>query len=1616
MVDALGVGPALLEAIRRENLGVYRESFIRVREDASQEAEIATNYRGRLVYELLQNADDAMYGDATHDDRIDFRLDEKSLWVGNSGRPLTEADIRGLCGTGASSKGEQKGRRRAFIGQKGMGFKSVLEVTDRPRVYSTSAGFQMDADLARPDVEAQLREKGQPPPKTVPVMRFPWPLDGGEEPREWAAARASGINTLFQFPLRADLPGDQWEVLADRLFNLPVSTVLFLKHLERVEVIIEGREGARRREWTVVRELKVGDAWEPAPGFVESGVYRVSVDSDREVAGQFLVAHDADVEIGDHRSGLSGDTWEGIEVTEVSVAAPWPSAQDSWSHSYKFHVFLPTDEPSPYPLLVNGAFAADLSRQKIAATSERTDYNAFLARQAARVLVTRLFPALQGEGAATADLLRLLDRGGPTFIGSAGISKALYDGVREHLQGATLIPTEGGARIPVDQSVVPPLVMEDGDDFRSLLPIQAGALDRTFPVADLCVSDLARVLVDHGGRELTPVEAAAVLSDSDPQRSMLRPHPSGDPVLLDPVLSVLGSIWTGLRGDERDEFQDAVREHELFPIAVLDSSVVRVTTTDVECFYPPRSFSGDPPLSGLRFLAQEVSWGSLTPKDRNSVLRDDMPIWQGLFGLREFKFPDVMRASVLPALVIDPGVEELELRRELASIDRLAAICQLAGRTPKADATLPYQRLGSDRALFNLARLPVPCRPGPDGAIRWIPAFRVYFGRDWIGESSVETLLDAVRSRTPDHVPDVPMLASPSYLMGQLARYTELVEAEEEAEAPSEEVSEDEDDEVALSTDEKDQWATFLTWLGVNHVMRPVSFHDVEDRTSGWLSTSDLKKPQGQAFESLGSYWDQYVTEVRLHVSTLDQSKIPHFYELHDLEYRGPFAQLAAADETCEIARAVWEHLARNWPRLERFARLRLAMVPAGKSPGMRSVVKPTDDEITDSIEDFWLWRLKRHGFAPTTQGPRKPRAAWLPSPEIDRRFGRRDWAAGNLIPVLDAPKELARGKGLAFALAMGVRDALSPSTFALDDADLLLRRVAQLFAPKAKDGSLTQADLRQTIRPAYRNLFDLLTSQPERPDADGALATSPLLITDGSDEYRFAPADETVFADRNGARDRIGVTGELWMFVLEGYPTARAPLQRFMHSRLLEEALEWTAEPFDLLDDAEDIAKFRAGLEGLAPYILLRMKADRSEVRLASQDARRLRAFVNAVQPVSDVRVGCRLDGREVAKAASRDRYVRHRDDGSVEAYVTWGPNPWPPSRMDAEALAAALTDLFETSLFESFFTLSSSESTESRLRTLRMAGAPTDLIEAELELDPQAEDEAAAPELERVAPTADDQSTSDASDGPRPATDARDGHIPLHDPQTLFVEGVPVMVSGDSAPSPASGERDSSAGEREPQGGGGWQRGLTDLTELDRVGMAVAMLYEQNRLSQLSGDPIGIFDRVSPSQEALVYDVSNPGAIRAAKEGSNLFRDVLAYLSDHGLSEDFPGFDILSIDPLNQTLPSRLVELKSSGVNASMQTMTWNEWKTAKDSRLRGHFYLYLVGNLRSDLSGATPFVRAVHDPVASLLSTESREVVRRAVQVNVRHFEVAEHLDLTVRLHSVTGDSGTAEAMPE
>jgi hypothetical protein len=188
----------VIDRIVKQNLGVYRASPSRLLEDVSQEAQVAADYRGRLVYELLQNADDAMGEGTSVEDRVSFLVTDHGLWIANSGRSLTDEDVQGLCGLGASSKVDAHGVRRASIGHKGLGFKSVLEITSAPAAFSRTCSFELGQVHARRHVDELWNALGFPPPRAVPAMRFPSRLI--ELPAQWRAFEEDGLNTAFHFP------------------------------------------------------------------------------------------------------------------------------------------------------------------------------------------------------------------------------------------------------------------------------------------------------------------------------------------------------------------------------------------------------------------------------------------------------------------------------------------------------------------------------------------------------------------------------------------------------------------------------------------------------------------------------------------------------------------------------------------------------------------------------------------------------------------------------------------------------------------------------------------------------------------------------------------------------------------------------------------------------------------------------------------------------------------------------------------------------------------------------------------------------------------------------------------------------------------------------------------------------------------------------------------------------------------------------------------------------------------------------------------------------------------------------------------------------------------------
>ncbi len=844
----------LLTRIRRQNLDVYRVSPGRLKEDVSQESEIAKDYRGRLVYELLQNADDAMQGGSASD-RIEFTLTDDELWVGNNGRPLDEADVLGLSGIGASSKSESDGPRRASIGHKGMGFKSVLEITDTPEAYSTIHSFRMDAQLAFDDVAQVMSSVEEPEPKRIPAMRFPW--DTTEAPPRWETAHAVGLNTMFRFPLRDKLTTKQRATLASRVMDLPLTSVLFLKHLEEVSLEVATTERQERRLLRVRREEWDGSSWVPVAGLIEDGTYRIHL-QDGDQAWSFILVHDAQLEIGEHRGGLTAAAWEGVELSEVSLATPWPADQHVPGEWRRFHVFLPTNELTPYRLMVNGAFQTDLSRQGVQIGEDEADYNAHLISGAAKLFRDRMIPVLRDQGAGLHEVLEILDRG----VGSGdeahdGAAQALHQAMVKALAPQPLLPCPDAIYpIPINRAVVPPAIDRPnaGARFRSLLAPGTSIAGHRFPEAALCDGQYARVLRDFGARMLTHAQGVALLAAADPQKTRLAQHPEVD-LRVDPVLDVLEGLWETADGPARDEVETAAREHPVFPVHTRpDGTVARVSTQGATCFYPPRHLTSDVPLARLHFLHRDVCWGGLLPRDREKVLDSQMVAWKAIFGMDEFAFAPVMQKSVTPALRLDEDDDTLELRRSLESIESLAQICQLAGRTnPKPDHPLAYERLGSDRLLFPLSRLRVPCRRRPGADLEWLPAYRVYFGRDWLGDATtVEDVLEAATSVDPTGpVPELPVLAPFSEFEGVLAVSATVDGPGEVDPDDADDVSEDENEETTEDLDERARWMAFLEWIGVNRVLRPRHFHDVEDRGSGWLRTKDRAGRRNQRSATL---------------------------------------------------------------------------------------------------------------------------------------------------------------------------------------------------------------------------------------------------------------------------------------------------------------------------------------------------------------------------------------------------------------------------------------------------------------------------------------------------------------------------------------------------------------------------------------------------------------------------------------------------------------------------------------------------------------------------------------------------------------------------------------------
>lgn len=273
------------------------------------------------VFELTQNADDNHYTEKAErflkfvlleDDPTGTPGSRGCLCVLNDETGFEKEHVESLCDIGNSTK---QGNREGYIGEKGIGFKSVFLISDHPHVISNGYSFHFRRD----NCDAGLGY-------IVPHWNEDIPTVAENSP------------TAILLPLRSASGVD----VAKQLADIEPECILFLRRLRSIE-LAAAKTGLNR----TVR-------CSGTDGFFD-------LDADGTRASYFVHRKEHSCEhIQDERR-------QGVSSTSVTVALPLttPEATDG-----RVFAFLPTEARTGFPFLINADFLLPASRERIFDTPE----------------------------------------------------------------------------------------------------------------------------------------------------------------------------------------------------------------------------------------------------------------------------------------------------------------------------------------------------------------------------------------------------------------------------------------------------------------------------------------------------------------------------------------------------------------------------------------------------------------------------------------------------------------------------------------------------------------------------------------------------------------------------------------------------------------------------------------------------------------------------------------------------------------------------------------------------------------------------------------------------------------------------------------------------------------------------------------------------------------------------------------------------------------------------------------------------------------------------------------------------------------------------------------------
>lgn len=441
--------------------------------------QVEHQYHGRFLIELIQNAHDALHENPGPDQpaRIAVVLDPQdsthgTLLIANDGQPFTRSNFERLSQLGQSDKDPQKS-----IGNKGLGFRSVLEVSDRPEIYSraTPASAQFDGYCFafEPEVVQALQGPmealaagGEVPASPVangPIVDWaeallekfrgrvqaagsgwlraetkylsPYLLPVPRRHVQSAAVKAleaSGFMTVIRLPLKSEAAT---KLVCQHMAQLSPTTLLFLERVRALELVgsapttrLISRSATQGSGTLAHRTVLIADGTEDTRAY--------------DVWTRQIHIADTNEEFRAAVKALPG-RWPEIEDVSVSIAVRRADVPEAGV----FSIYLPTGIPTGSAVHVNAPFFGNMSRTDI---SFNDGYNRRLLNTAAGVVVEVVRHQLAGKSLDQARMIidMLAPYGGDSAASTrwSQLVEAAFQRAKASLDDHALVLAEHGWR------------------------------------------------------------------------------------------------------------------------------------------------------------------------------------------------------------------------------------------------------------------------------------------------------------------------------------------------------------------------------------------------------------------------------------------------------------------------------------------------------------------------------------------------------------------------------------------------------------------------------------------------------------------------------------------------------------------------------------------------------------------------------------------------------------------------------------------------------------------------------------------------------------------------------------------------------------------------------------------------------------------------------------------------------------------------------------------------------------------------------------------------------------------------------------------------------------------